>query len=362
MIEFGDGNLLLSDTEALVNTVNTVGVMGKGVALQFKQAFPENYKAYRRACDGGEVRLGRMHVWDSGTLGPRRYIINFPTKGHWRTASRIEDIDAGLDDLVRVVRELDIQSIAVPALGCGNGGLDWQDVLPRIEAALSALSVRAVVFPPKGAPVASSMLVATPRPGMSFGRAALLAAVGGYARAALHEQFELVKPGASLLEIQKLMYLVQEAGQPLKLTFAKAKYGPYAENLNHVLQTLEGHYIRGYGDRSRSVLALDPVEVLPGAEEEALGWLEANRPDVKRTVERVLALVSGWENAYGMELLGTVHFAACHDESVMSDVDRAVDYIRSWNQRKASTFPHKHVVEAWRRLTSYDWLAVGGTA
>lgn len=136
MIEFGNGNLLHAQVDALVNTVNTMGVMGKGVALQFKQAFPANFTAYKRACDIGEVRIGRMFVYDSSRRGPHRYVINFPTKQHWRSKSRLQDIEVGLHDLVRLIHELGVASIAVPALGCGNGGLNWNDVYPLIERAL----------------------------------------------------------------------------------------------------------------------------------------------------------------------------------------------------------------------------------
>ena len=143
MVEFTTGNLLEADVDALVNTVNTEGVMGKGVALQFKRAFPANYKAYRAACKAGEVKLGRMFVFDTGRLEPPRYIINFPTKGHWRSLSRLSDIEAGLTDLRRVLTELPVESVALPPLGCGLGGLRWSDVRPRIEAALADLPVRA---------------------------------------------------------------------------------------------------------------------------------------------------------------------------------------------------------------------------
>jgi len=139
MITLTCGNLLEAETEALVNTVNTVGVMGKGIALQFKRAFPENYKAYRRACEDEQVRLGEMFVFETGRLAPPRFIFNFPTKGHWRSRSKLDDIETGLDDLARVIRERGIRSIAVPPLGCGHGGLDWKDVRPRIETALADL-------------------------------------------------------------------------------------------------------------------------------------------------------------------------------------------------------------------------------
>ena len=159
MIEIKSGDLLAADAEALVNTVNTVGIMGKGIALRFKEAYPQMFKAYVKACKDGDVQIGRMFVYDLGGLleGPR-WVINFPTKGHWRSNSRMADIHAGLHDLVTVVRQLDIRSIAIPALGCGNGGLDWCEVRPHIEAALSRLSnVHIMLFPPPGTSLAQSL-------------------------------------------------------------------------------------------------------------------------------------------------------------------------------------------------------------
>jgi len=155
MISERHGDLLKAQADALVNTVNTVGVMGKGVALQFKRAFPGNFKAYKRACDAGTLELGRVFVWDAGELAGTlpRYVMNFPTKRHWKARSRIADIDAGLSDLVRVVGELGIRSIALPPLGCGHGGLEWRDVRPRIiEAFRDAPDVEVFLFPPEGAP------------------------------------------------------------------------------------------------------------------------------------------------------------------------------------------------------------------
>ncbi|QKW12491.1 macro domain-containing protein [Verrucosispora sp. NA02020] len=151
MITLSRGDLLNADVDALVNAVNTVGVMGKGIALQFKRAYPANYAAYRAACAKNEVHLGRMFVHDAARPGPRRYVINFPTKGHWRAASKLSDVHAGLADLGRVVRERQITSIAVPALGCGHGGLAWAEVHPVIERAFAELpDVRVVLFVPDG--------------------------------------------------------------------------------------------------------------------------------------------------------------------------------------------------------------------
>src|SRR4029079_5704301 len=140
MIEIAKGNLLEAPVEALVNTVNTEGIMGKGIALQFKQAYPEMFKAYERACRAKQGRLGRMDVHDLGGLvGGPRWIINFPTKGHWRAKSKLSDIEAGLPDLISKICQLQIRSIAVPPLGCGNGGLNWAQVRPRIEQAFAEI-------------------------------------------------------------------------------------------------------------------------------------------------------------------------------------------------------------------------------
>jgi len=139
VITIASGNLLHADVEALVNAVNCVGVMGKGLALQFKNRFPANFEAYAKACKAGEVRIGAMFVFATGLHQNPRFLVNFPTKQHWRNSSRIEDIEAGLQSLVGEIRERCIRSIAVPALGCGLGGLEWREVRPRIEAAFASL-------------------------------------------------------------------------------------------------------------------------------------------------------------------------------------------------------------------------------
>lgn len=141
------GNLLKADVEALVNPVNCVGVMGKGLALQFKQVFPENFVQYQQACLTGRVKPGQMFVTQTEYFANPQYIINFPTKRHWRNPSQIGDIEAGLEALARTVEQLEIKSIAVPALGCGNGGLEWLKVLPLIETTFAQLpEVQVLVF------------------------------------------------------------------------------------------------------------------------------------------------------------------------------------------------------------------------
>jgi O-acetyl-ADP-ribose deacetylase (regulator of RNase III) len=165
MVELTQGNILKAEAEALVNTVNCVGFMGKGIALQFKKAYPDNFEDYRKACAAGEVQPGRMHIFELRSMLNPKFVINFPTKRDWRANSRYEDIEAGLEALVADVRRLGITSIAVPPLGCGLGGLDWNRVRPMIETAFAPLpSVRVLLYEPAGAPEARQMPVRTTRP------------------------------------------------------------------------------------------------------------------------------------------------------------------------------------------------------
>ena len=148
-IEYTTGNILAADVDALVNPVNCVGAMGKGLALQFRRAYPGNYDAYVAACRAGDVRPGWMFTYETGKAEGPRLIVNFPTKRHWRDSSRIEDIEAGLRGLVWEIATRGIRSVALPAVGCGLGGLEWADVSERIESTLGGLdAVRVVVYEP----------------------------------------------------------------------------------------------------------------------------------------------------------------------------------------------------------------------
>ncbi len=343
MIEFKSGNLLQADVEALVNTVNTAGVMGKGIALQFKQAFPENFAAYEKAAKRGEIVPGKMFVHKTGQFNHPRYIINFPTKRHWRGKARLEDVEAGLQDLVRIIREYDIRSIAIPPLGCGFGGLDWDDVRPLILAALENLpEVRAWVYPPTGVPAAEKMPIATSRPKLTLGRAALIELI---------DQYALPGYRVTQLEIQKLAYFLQVAGEPLRLNYVKQQYGPYAENLHFVLQHLEGHYLRGYGARSGG----SNLYLLPGAKEEADAFL-SEHPETQARLARVARLIQGFETPYGMELLATVHWLSQEDPAVKNDYQATARGFENWSQRKREHFRPEHIQTAWERLRQQQWL------
>jgi O-acetyl-ADP-ribose deacetylase (regulator of RNase III) len=347
MIEHAHGNILEANVEALVNTVNTVGVMGKGIALQFRQAFPGNYAAYRAACKHNEVKPGSMLVYQTGRFENPHFIFNFPTKRHWKGKSKIEDIEAGLVDLVRVVRYYQVRSLAVPPLGCGNGGLDWSVVRPMIERALAELNdVKVLVFAPEGAPPPEEMVVRTDAPRMSDGRAAIIGAMLAYAESGYR---------LSLLEIQKLAYLLQEAGEPLRLKFVRDKYGPYAEALNHVLQRIEGHFIRGYGDRASDA----SIRVLPQGEAATREYL-IHKPETRARIDRVVQLIEGFETPRGLELLATVDWLSKEDPQVRDDPKRAIASVHEWSDHKRKAFPAPHIEVAWRQLSECGWFASMG--
>ena len=348
MAEFIDahGNLLKADVEALANSVNTVGVMGKGIALQFKNAFPTNFKAYEAACKKQAVRLGEVFVFDNGQLMPPRWIINFPTKGHWRARSRIRDVADGLDDLRDVIEELEISSIALPPLGCGHGGLDWDEVRSLIKERLGDLDVVVHLYAPEGAPNAADMVVSTPRPKLTTTTAALVSVIDQYSQLAL-----LV----SLIEIHKLMYFLQLAGEDLRLRYQAQYYGPYADNLRHVLKSIEGHHLEGFGDGSKKVHEAEPITVLPGGAREASEALAENHQIAER-IQRVLELVEGYESAYGLELLASVHWMAARKGND-DDLSGVTKRVQSWSQRKRRMFTTQHIESAWHRLHDHGWLA-----
>ena len=261
MIQYKIGDIFKDNSEAIVNTVNCVGAMGRGIALQFKKACPENFKVYASACKHKQVNPGKMFVFKTGEMLNPKFIINFPTKRHWRGKSRIEDIESGLKDLFLVIKENDIKSIAIPPLGSGLGGLNWFEVKNLIKNALAPLEdVDIIVFEPKGAPGAKEMVRNKEIPKMTPGRAALVGLMSRYLKG-------LLDPFVTLLEIQKLMYFLQESGEPLRLKYEQAIYGPYAKNLSHVLNAVEGHLISGYADGGDD--PNKPLELVPGAYEES---------------------------------------------------------------------------------------------
>ena len=330
MIEYKSGDILKENAEALVNTVNCVGVMGRGIAYQFKTAFPQNFKAYAKACENNIVRPGQMFVFETGQLTNPRFIINFPTKRHWRGKSRMEDIEAGLVNLVETLSQYNIRSIAVPPLGSGLGGLEWSQVKPLIEAAMRPLAdVRVIIFEPGGAPTAEKMVHPQKAPSMTPGRAALVELMHRYLCG-------MLDPFITLLEVHKLMYFMQEAGESLRLNYRKGPYGPYADNLRHVLHAIEGYFVSGYADGGDNPDKL--LRPVPGAVEEAGAVLEKHS-DSRARLSRVTELVGGFESPFGMELLATVHWVV-QKESV-SVLDEAVRRVHTWNTHKRQFTPRQ---------------------
>lgn len=329
MIQFKKGDILEERAEAIVNTVNCVGVMGRGIALQFKETYPDNFKAYEAACARHEVLPGRMLVFETDRLMPPRYIINFPTKRHWREKSRMQDIDAGLRALAEEIRSRDIRSIAIPPLGSGLGGLDWGQVRRHIEEALSGLSDRTIIlFEPSEAKGDKRPNRSTNVPAMTAGRAALIGLVHQYLNG-------LLDPFVTLLEAHKLMYFMQAAGEPLKLKYTKGPYGPYSENIRHVFKAIEGHMLSGYIDGDAPDTQL---QLVPGALEEAIAFLK-NKSETQKRFKRVSDLVEGFESSFGLELLSTVHWVVV-TEPVQS-VGDVVTRTHAWNDRKKQFTPRQ---------------------
>jgi O-acetyl-ADP-ribose deacetylase (regulator of RNase III) len=342
MIEFKTGDILQADVEALVNTVNCVGIMGRGIALQFKNDFPENFKAYEAACAREEVQPGKMFVFETRTLTNPKFIINFPTKRHWRGKSRMEDIDSGLKALVEEIRTRSIRSIAIPPLGSGLGGLNWADVRPRIVEALRGLNdLRVIVFEPDSAPVA---IKSREVPNMTAGRAALVVLMHRYLGG-------LMDPFVTLIEVQKLMYFMQEAGEPLRLNYIKHHYGPYADNLRHVLTKIEGHLVSGYQDGGDA--PEKQLELVPGAVKDAEAFLAADG-DTRSRFYRVGKLVEGFETPFGLELLATVHWVASRESA--TSADDAIAKVYAWNDRK-KRFSPRQIGIAFETLRAKGWLA-----
>ncbi|MFA6915506.1 MAG: macro domain-containing protein [Parachlamydiales bacterium] len=343
MFELTRGNLLKANVDALVNTVNTEGVMGKGIALQFRKAYPENYNAYKRACNKGLLKPGQMFTFHCGFLNNPRYIINFPTKRHWRSKSKIEDIEIGLKSLVNEVRQLNITSIAIPPLGCGLGGLLWQEVQPLMRLAFAQLpNVRWLVYEPEKSEIKNIM----PRPRMTLGRAVVLGLIQRY-----------LVPGfvyeISLLEIQKLVYFLVEAGEELNsVKYEKGHYGPYSDTIRHVLERINGHFIHGYLTNKPE----SPITIDPSTKEEINRFLKEHS-NTRERFEKVSKLVEGFETPFGMELLATVHWAATREiHGTALNSESILHVIKNWNTRKARVMQFDHVKIALNRLISQGWL------
>lgn len=349
MIQYVIGNILHDQADAIVNTVNTVGVMGKGLALQFKKAYPDNFTAYKKACDAQTLNTGQVLSVAVNSMSPPYYIINFPTKAHWKAKSKLEFIDAGLEALKAEVKRLDLQSVAIPALGSGLGGLPWDKVQASIEHSLADMpSVKWLVYPPQEAQKEQDMPNKTRKPRMTQGRAAVLGLIHQYLSTGFGYRL-------SLLEVQKLVYFLTAAGESLnQVIFQKHYYGPYADVLRHVLDKMEGHFISGYADGLNKPET--PIELKANAADEALAFL--NRyPETNQRFECVSDLIQGFESQNGMELLSTVHWVITQEATTELTKDELVNRVHQWNAHKAKMKP-AHIIAAFNRLQQHGWLAM----
>ena len=265
MIRYTEGNILESKAEALVNTVNTVGVMGKGIALQFKRAFPNNYQSYHKACKEGLIQVGNLFVSkDSSITTGEKYIINFPTKTHWRKPSEYEYIKSGLDDLRRVIKEYNLKSIAIPPLGVGNGGLNWEIVKDLIQNYLQNESIEIIVYEP------SSQIkehLKKERVKLTPARALLLSVL-----------YDLVRNGDYVSEFssEKVAYFLQKFGAKkyLKLSFRQNFYGPYSGKVRFLLNALNGSYIMGYSDMNKK--PFEPLTLVADGYQDVETYVNSN--------------------------------------------------------------------------------------
>jgi O-acetyl-ADP-ribose deacetylase (regulator of RNase III) len=310
MIAFTEGNLLDDKAEALVNTVNTVGVMGKGVALMFKEAFPDNFQAYVDACKRKEIRVGRVFVTERlNWIGGPRWIVNFPTKQHWRNPSKIEWIEEGLQDLKRFLIERKVKSIALPALGSGNGGLDWTDVKPAIAAAFGDLpDIDVTVYEP----TARYQNVVKPAGVEKLTPARALVAE-------LLRRYSVLGFECTLLEIHKLAYLLQRrivnlgGVSPLKLDFRADKFGPYAPSLGHLLNNLDGSYLH-CEKRVADAGPLDTIWFEHSKREVVSLFLKTEAKQFGQALDETTQFIEGFESPLGLELLSTVDWLLSRDK------------------------------------------------
>lgn len=348
MIEFTKGDLLTSSAYALVNTVNTVGVMGKGIALHFKEVFPYNFSVYAEACKRGEMKPGKMLVVKDSNLDlGERLIINFPTKVHWRNPSEYEYIESGLDDLVRVIRDYGVNSIAIPPLGCGNGGLDWTVVKGMIEQALAPLEgVDIHVYEPSAE--VSAILAKQSRNAQAHltpARAMLLYALFCY---------EVHDERCSLFVANKLSYFYQMLGEKefAKMSFVAHYYGPYSVGVGHMLNSVNGKYIHGLEQMDRKPFEALMLDYDRKAEVSEYVHTHLSETQIGH-IKQLLKLIDGYESAYALEVLATVAFVRKKHPGI--SLEETIGQIASWSSRKKTLFKREHIATAYVHLNA--WLA-----
>lgn len=342
-MQFVKGNILDSKTEALVNTVNTVGVMGKGIALQFKERFPQNYRAYHKACKEGLVRTGKMFVFKEVDIEGERIIINFPTKQEWYRSSQYKYIEEGLQDLARVLENLEIKSVAIPPLGCGQGGLEWEKVRSMITRHLEGLKgVEVLVYAP-GEDYKKALKEKNPQKDakLTTARAMLLYALFRY---------EKYGDYATVFTANKLAYFLQLSGEPLKLRFEPYIYGPYSQQVEKVLYTMNGHYLNGLEQLNHK--PFEPLVLNYERYSELEEYIEKNlNYGQKDRLKRLFEIIRGFETALSLEVLASVDYLLRKEPGI--HLEKLTEKIKEWNTRKSSVIKKEHVNVAFHHLKEY---------
>lgn len=337
------GNMLEADTEALVNTVNTVGVMGKGIALQFKELFPMNFKIYAAACKKGEMQVGKMLVVKENTLNGEKLIINFPTKTEWFKKSQYSYIEDGLKDLAKVIEEYKITSIAIPPLGCGNGGLKWEKVKPMMDKYLGQLSNVAIqIYEPNDAVKEILQKEEVKKEvGLTAARAMLLYALFKYER---------LGEVATIFSANKLAYFLQKSGEPMRLQFVPYKYGPYAQAIEKVLYALNGKYLTGM--EQMKARAFEPLQLNYQKYEEVEKYVNTNlNSDQKQRLESIFNIIDGFETTLSLEILSSAHFLLSDNPKLTED--QLFEKIQDWNERKKNLVTKEYINIAMEHLNNY---------
>lgn len=336
------GNLLAAPAQALVNTVNTVGIMGKGIALQFKERFPINFKVYEKACKAGEVKVGKMLVVRENTLEGEKIIINFPTKTEWFKKSQYSYIEEGLQDLVRVIRGYKISSIAIPPLGCGNGGLKWEKVKEMMDKYLSTLSdVDITVYEPNNAVKAVLQKEETQKDAkLTAARAMILAALFKY------ERFGEI---ASVFAANKLAYFLQESGENLKLQFTQYAYGPYAQAMDKLLYSMNGKYLKGI--EQMDAKPFEPIELNYDKRDEVMDYVKTQlSPEQKQRLSNLFKAIEGFESTLSLEILSSTHFTLKKNPELQKDA--LIEKVQ-WNVRKQQLITPEYVELAYQHLKQH---------
>lgn len=347
MIEFTTGNLMTSMDAVLVNTVNTVGVMGKGIALQFKDEFPHNFEVYADACRKGELVPGKLLVVkDFSPKYGEKTIVNFPTKVHWRNPSEYEYIEKGLMALRKLLVEEKVESISIPPLGCGNGGLDWVRVKPMIAEALKNLETCIHVYEPS--PKVASLLKATARPSgqveLTPARAMMLYALFFY---------ETLGEPSSLFVANKLVYFMQRLGEPAfgKLKFTAASFGPYCQKVGKDLHELNGKYLLGL--EQMNLRAFDTFELKYNTMDEVKNYVDTRLPaDSRWRLKQLVNLISGFQSTFSLEVLASVDYVMKENPGI--SLEDTIQKVWEWSDRKKSLFKEQYIKIAYDHLNAIE--------